>query len=55
MQDLRDLGHRLGRERFLETSTTTNLTKLEPRMTRGTAGGCPVLAVAITARCYQCR
>jgi hypothetical protein len=53
MEDLRDLGHKLGRERFLETSTTTNLTKLEPRMTRGLGGGCPVLAVAITSRCYR--
>lgn len=33
------------------TTTTTNLAKLEPRLTRGDAGGCPVLAVAITARC----
>jgi hypothetical protein len=55
MEDLRELGHKLGRERFLETSTTTNLTKLEPRMSRGTGGGCPVLAVAITARCYHGR
>ena len=35
------------------TSTTTNLEKLEPRMTRGDAGGCPVLAIAITARCFK--
>lgn len=53
MTDLRDLGHRLGRERFLQTSTTTNLGKLEPRLSRGAAGGCPVLAIAITARCYD--
>jgi len=53
MDDLRELGHKLGRERFLETSTTTNLTKLEPRLTRGAGGGCPVLAIAITARCYS--
>lgn len=33
------------------TSTTTNLDKLVPRLTRGDAGGCPVLAIAITARC----
>ncbi len=33
------------------TTTTTNLAKLEPRLTRGDAGGCPVLAVAITSRC----
>jgi Restriction endonuclease BglII len=55
MEDLRELGHKLGRERFLETSTTTNLTKLVPRMSRGTGGGCPVLAVAITARSYRGR
>jgi hypothetical protein len=49
--DLRLLGQRIGRDP-LGTSTTTNIEKLEPRMTRGDAGGCPVLAVAITARCY---
>jgi len=32
------------------TTTTTNLDKLVPRLTRGDAGGCPVLAVAICAR-----
>jgi Restriction endonuclease BglII len=51
--DLRALGQKLGRDRFLNTTTTTNLTKLEPRMTRGDGGGCPVLAVAITARCFK--
>lgn len=50
--DLRVLGQRLGRDP-LGTTTTTNLEKLLPRMTRGDAGGCPVLAVAITARCYK--
>ena len=35
----------------LGTSTTTNLTKLHPRMTRGDAGGCPLLVIAVTARC----
>lgn len=40
----------LGRDAF-GTTTTTNLEKLEPRLTRGDAGGCPVLAVAITRRC----
>jgi hypothetical protein len=35
----------------LSTTTTTNLGKLEPRMRRGDAGGCPLLAVAISARC----
>jgi hypothetical protein len=37
---------------LLGTSTTTNLEKLVPRLERGDAGGCPVLAVAITDRCY---
>ena len=50
--DLRVLGQKLGRDP-LGTSTTTNLEKLEPRMTRGDAGGCPVLAIAITARCFK--
>lgn len=53
VNDLRQLGTSLGRERFLATTTTTNLDKLEPRLTRGDAGGCPVLAAAITARCYS--
>lgn len=35
------------------TTTTTNLNKLEPRLKRGDGGGCPILAVAISARCYQ--
>ncbi len=35
------------------TTTTTNLAKLEPRLTRGDPGGCPVLAIAITARCIK--
>lgn len=48
--DLRGLAQSLGRD-ALKTSTTTNLDKLEPRMTRGDGGGCPILAVAITARC----
>ena len=49
--DLRDLGQRLGRDPF-RTSTTTNLDKLLPRMVRGDGSGCPVLAIAITARCF---
>lgn len=48
--DIRDLALKLGRDAF-KTTTTTNLDKLVPRMTRGDAGGCPILAVAITARC----
>lgn len=50
--DLRELGEQLGRDPF-RTSTTTNLDKLLPRMTRGDSGGCPILAVAITARCLD--
>jgi hypothetical protein len=50
--DLRAIGRKLGRDP-LGTTTTTNLEKLEPRMTRGDAGGCPVLAIAITARCHR--
>lgn len=56
--DLRDLGRRLGVEagmpvaqakKILGTTTTTNSEKLLPRMTRGDAGGCPLLAVFICA------
>lgn len=53
MSDLQELGQRLGRPTFLRTSTTTNLGKLEPRLTRGDSGGCPLLAIAITARCFR--
>ena len=42
----KDARNRLG------TTTTTNLIKLEPKLTRGDAGGCPLLAVAISARCW---
>jgi hypothetical protein len=54
--DLRDLGRRLGlaagmtadqARRILNTTTTTNREKLLPRLTRGDAGGCPILAVFI--------
>lgn len=37
----------------LNTTTTTNLDKLLPRLTRGDAGGCPILAVAISSRTYE--
>ncbi len=50
-ESIRSLARRLGREKGLGTTTTTNLEKLEPRLTRGDPGGCPVLAVAITDRC----
>ncbi len=51
-QGIRDLaGEDLDSEdafRRLGTTTTTNMTKLEPRLTRGDAGGCPILAIGIT-------
>lgn len=56
--DLRDLGRQLALDagmtieqakRILNTTTTTNREKLLPRMTRGDAGGCPLLAVFICA------
>lgn len=50
-QDIYDLSKRLGRDAF-GTTTTTTLEKLEPRLTRGDSGGCPVLAVAISAKTY---
>ena len=51
--DLRKLALQLSAESTkFATTTTTNLDKLRPRLTRGDAGGCPVLAVAITARCH---
>ncbi len=49
-QEIHDLAKRLGRDAF-STTTTTTIEKLTPRLTRGDSGGCPVLAVAITARC----
>ncbi|BBX85913.1 BglII/BstYI family type II restriction endonuclease [Mycolicibacterium aubagnense] len=60
--DLRTLGYRLGIEagmdderarRILATTTTTNTEKLRPRMQRGDSGGCPLLAVAISARTWS--
>lgn len=60
-QDLKALAGRLARKaglseetasKRLGTSTTTNLEKLEPRMTRGDGGGCPLLAIAITRHCW---
>jgi hypothetical protein len=59
--DLRELARDLSRaagqteeqvRSRLSTSTTTHLGKLESRMTRGDAGGCPLLAVAVSARCW---
>lgn len=37
----------------LSTTTTANMTNLEKKMARGDDGGCPILAIAITERCYQ--
>lgn len=39
--------------KMLATTTTTNLEKLEPRMTRGDAGGCPLLAIAISSQTFE--
>jgi Restriction endonuclease BglII len=61
-EDLRELAAHLALEaghsaeaarNRLGTTTTTNLTKLEPKLTRGDAGGCPMLAVAISSRCWE--
>lgn len=51
-QEMRDLATALGVKRF-DTTTTTNLDKVTPRLTRGDAGGCPVLVVAITPKCLR--
>lgn len=37
----------------LGTSTTSNFEKLMTRVRRGDGGGCPILAIAITTRCYE--
>jgi hypothetical protein len=56
---IRDLaGTTLGSEdafRRLGTTTTTNMAKLEPRLTRGDAGGCPLLGIAITTATWAGR
>jgi hypothetical protein len=49
--DLRSLQVELGASERLGTTTTTNIVKLYDRLARGSGGGCPVLAIAITARC----
>ncbi len=51
--DLRALGALYDRPKFLGTTTTTNLPKLKQRMTRGDGGGCPMLAIAISAKCFD--
>lgn len=56
--DIRRLAADLQRKRKVSgpprfnTTTTTNLSKLIPRMSRGDLGGCPLLAIAITDRCF---
>lgn len=40
-------------KKMLGTTTTTNLEKLVPRLTRGDAGGCPLLAIAISSRAFE--
>jgi hypothetical protein len=59
--DLRILARQLGsqagmsRERagaILGTTTTTNSEKLIPRLQRGDGGGCPILAIFISARTF---
>lgn len=37
----------------LGTTTTANFGKLVPRLERGDGRGCPILAIAITSRCFQ--
>jgi hypothetical protein len=50
---IRGLSIRLGRAGGFNTTTTTTIEKLEPRLQRGDAGGCPVLGIAITDRCFD--
>lgn len=59
--NLRDLARQLASaagfppdraRRILNTTTTTNREKLLPRLTRGDAGGCPILAVFICPDTY---
>lgn len=49
--DMRELALAMGAGTKFGTTTTTNLEKLVPMLGRGDAGGCPLLAVAITSRC----
>lgn len=40
-------------KKMLGTTTTTNLEKLIPRLTRGDSGGCPILAIAISSDTFE--
>jgi hypothetical protein len=40
-------------KKMLATTTTTNLEKLVPRLTRGDSGGCPILAIAISSNTFE--
>lgn len=51
-ESIRALSIRLGRAGGFATTTTTTIEKLQDRLARGDGGGCPILAVAITDRCY---
>ncbi len=51
-QEIYDLSAKLGRDAF-GTTTTTTIDKLEPRLTRGDSGGCPVLALAICSQTFE--
>jgi hypothetical protein len=51
-ESIRALSIELGREKGFDTVTTTTIEKLTDRLARGDGGGCPILAVAITRRCY---
>lgn len=60
--DLRELAGDLARQAGqsaeaargrLGTTTTTNLVNLVNRLSRGDAGGCPILAVAISDLCWE--
>lgn len=53
LTDLRELGAKHGVPGWLKTTTTTNLPNLRNRMVRGDGGGCPILAIAISDRCFD--
>lgn len=55
-QELARVSHGFSEEqarRILGTTTTTNTDKLVPRMTRGDAGGCPLLVAAISPNTWE--